>query len=202
METGFLDWFSTDSGDVSPNNEDDASLSGSSIASECTTEFVTEVAHIPADIPRYYEISPDEVIRRIEDQAVLFISELDDDSLSFPQLRSAPANDADEDNDNDDTSLSTRSAKVICKSFTSLHQARSYTNMWLVMAFCHELLRSNRTATNREVYYHYITHFRQQRECDAAILSTALLLRVPRMALCDGIIMRLLPCAYLLRLCH
>lgn len=42
---------------------------------------------------------------------------------------------------------------------------------------------SNRTTTNRELYYIFITHFRTQRECDAAIVDVCNLLGVERISL-------------------
>ena len=75
----------------------------------------------------------------------------------------------------------------IKKKFT-LQQSRSFTNMILVLAYCHALLSESpphlhRTTTTREVYYFYVTHFRSQRECDAAIRDVAQWLQVPRHAL-------------------
>jgi DNA topoisomerase VI subunit A len=51
------------------------------------------------------------------------------------------------------------------------------------MSFIHSLLLSNRTTTTREVYYVFVTHFRNQKECDSAILDVAKCLGVPRRAL-------------------
>lgn len=70
----------------------------------------------------------------------------------------------------------------LTRRFT-LAQSRSFTSIVLVMSFCHSLLRSGRTTTCREVYYYFVTHFRNQRECDAAILDTASLLGVSRSSL-------------------
>lgn len=55
--------------------------------------------------------------------------------------------------------------------------------MFLVADFCHELLIGNRTTTIREVYYHFVTHFRNQAECDKAIWVLATTLQVPRSSL-------------------
>jgi len=86
-------------------------------------------------------------------------------------------------------------ASVMTKRLT-LQQCRSFTSILLVLAYCHSLLlqqqtnnnseNSNicrRTTTTREVYYFYVTHFRSQRECDAAIWDCCQLLQVPRHAL-------------------
>lgn len=68
------------------------------------------------------------------------------------------------------------------RSFT-VPSARSFTNVLLVLAYCHNLLLSDRTTTTREVYYYYVTHFKHQRETDTAIWECATLLQVPRHAL-------------------
>ena len=80
------------------------------------------------------------------------------------------------------TATNTTTATTVTKSL-NLHQCRSYTNLILVLSFVQNLLRSGRTSTTREAYYHYVTHFRSQRECDATILDCAALLQVPRVAL-------------------
>ena len=69
------------------------------------------------------------------------------------------------------------------KSFANLSQCRSLTNSILVLSFVQKLLRSNRTTTNRELYYIFITHFRSQRECDAAIVDVCNLLGLERISL-------------------
>ena len=68
------------------------------------------------------------------------------------------------------------------KRFT-LAQSRSFTSILMVLSYCHSLLGHNRSATTREVYYFFVTHFRNQRECDSAIWEAADLLGVPRMSL-------------------
>lgn len=68
------------------------------------------------------------------------------------------------------------------KRFTLSH-SRSFTSILMVLSYCHSLLGHNRSATTREVYYFFVTHFRNQRECDSAIWETAELLGVPRMSL-------------------
>ncbi|EED90408.1 spo11-like protein, partial [Thalassiosira pseudonana CCMP1335] len=60
---------------------------------------------------------------------------------------------------------------------------RTFTSITKVMAFIHQLLLSNRTTTTREVYYVFVTHFRNQKECDGTILDVAKILNVPRRAL-------------------
>jgi len=70
----------------------------------------------------------------------------------------------------------------LTRRFT-LSQSRSFTSIVMVLSFSHSLLQSGRTTTTREVYYFFVTHFRNQRECDAAILDAANLLGVPRSSL-------------------
>lgn len=70
-------------------------------------------------------------------------------------------------------------------SRTFLHNThcRMLTSVILVADFCHELLTSKRTTSIREVYYHFVTHFRNKAECDKAIWDLAAAIRVPRSAL-------------------
>jgi meiotic recombination protein SPO11 len=70
-------------------------------------------------------------------------------------------------------------------SRTFLHNThcRMLTSVILVADFCHELLTSKRTTSVREVYYHFVTHFRNKAECDKAIWDLAAAIRVPRSAL-------------------
>jgi meiotic recombination protein SPO11 len=69
------------------------------------------------------------------------------------------------------------------KTFLHNTHCRILTSMFMVADFCHELLISHRTTTIREVYYHFVTHFRNQAECDKAIWDLAASIRVPRAAL-------------------
>lgn len=70
-------------------------------------------------------------------------------------------------------------------SRTFLHNThcRMLTSVILVADFCHDLLTSKRTTSTREVYYHFVTHFRNKSECDKAIWDLAGAIRVPRYAL-------------------
>jgi len=69
------------------------------------------------------------------------------------------------------------------RSFLHNTHCRMLTSLILVADFCHELLTSKRTTTIREVYYHFVTHFRNKAECDKAIWELADVIRVPRSAL-------------------
>lgn len=75
---------------------------------------------------------------------------------------------------------------LTCDNLTrrfTLSQSRSFTSICMVLSFVHSLLLSGRTTTTREVYYFFVTHFRNQRECDTAILDASNLLGVPRSSL-------------------
>lgn len=69
------------------------------------------------------------------------------------------------------------------RSFLNLSQSRSFSSLLMVLSFVHSLLLSNRTTTTREVYYFYVTHFRNQKECDGIIFDAARLLGVSRVSL-------------------
>jgi meiotic recombination protein SPO11 len=69
------------------------------------------------------------------------------------------------------------------KNFLHNMHCRSLTSVLLAASFCHTLLLSRRTTTTREVFYHFVTHFRSQKECDAAIWDLASILVVPRSSL-------------------
>jgi meiotic recombination protein SPO11 len=102
------------------------------------------------------EPPPPVVIARIEELMVQVLMQLDD--LQPPQIGT--------------------------KSFFHSTQCRSLTSILLVASFCHSLLQSQRTTTTiREVYYYYVTHFRTQTECNAAIWDVAGILQVPRCCL-------------------
>lgn len=80
-------------------------------------------------------------------------------------------------------SSSSSSSHFPIKSFTNISQCRNLTSIILVLSFVQKLLLSNRTTTNREVYYFFITYFRSQRECDAAISDCCNLLSTERISL-------------------
>lgn len=69
------------------------------------------------------------------------------------------------------------------KSFWHTTHCRSITSMLMVASFCYDLLQSHRTTTTREVYYFFVTHFRNQAECDKAIKDLCWTLNVPRSTL-------------------
>ena len=119
---------------------------------------------IADQVPESYESDDDEdtirqqVIARIEELALSFVQDLE---TSLPKLSMGRTE----------------------KSLDDIRQSRGYTSILLVLHYCHSLLQSHRTTTTREVYYFYVTHFRNQRECDQAIWEVCQLLQVPRHAL-------------------
>ena len=108
----------------------------------------------PDDVLPHGSIIPKDVIASIEGVVACVMSSLQEKTL--PQLEG--------------------------KGF-GLAQCRSFTSILMVLQFCHSLLMDNRTTTTREVYYFFVTHFRSQKECDAAIWDAASMLRIPRSAL-------------------
>lgn len=128
----------------------------------------------------------------------------DDDSKNSSNNESAGVDDDDDDDDISRETVIARIEDIILtqsilepleakqvptirhsrkKTFLHNTHCRLLTSMFLVADFCHELLLSNRTTTIREVYYHFVTHFRNQAECDRTIWDLAAALRVPRSAL-------------------
>jgi meiotic recombination protein SPO11 len=69
------------------------------------------------------------------------------------------------------------------KSFYHSTHCRHLTSLLIVASFCQELLLSHRTTTIREVYYFYVTHFFNQKECDKAIWDLCSQLKVSRSSL-------------------
>jgi meiotic recombination protein SPO11 len=69
------------------------------------------------------------------------------------------------------------------KSFYHSTHCRHLTSLLLVASFCQELLLSHRTTTIREVYYFYVTHFFNQKECDKAIWDLCSQLKISRSSL-------------------
>jgi meiotic recombination protein SPO11 len=73
--------------------------------------------------------------------------------------------------------------KLSGKDLAHLNQARNFTSILLIMSYIQKLKPPHKTSTNREVYYYFITHFRSQNECDAAILDTCRILNCDRISL-------------------
>ncbi len=114
--------------------------------------------------------SSEEVLSRIDKINVNTIAELS--QLKIPTLHPHSTNESEVMSDSHK-----------CKQFANISQCRSFTNSVLILSFVQKLLLSNRTTTNREVYYFFITHFRNQRECDSAISDVCSLLSVQRISL-------------------
>ena len=85
------------------------------------------------------DVTSETVIVRIESMLQEIVNQLDDDRL--PVLE----------------------GNGITKAFGQWNQCRSFTNIVLVLSYCHALLLANRTTTTREVYYFYVTHFRSHK---------------------------------------
>ena len=100
----------------------------------------------------------EEIVARIEDTVVGVVEALDRDELPV----------------------------LCCSKYTkrfTVGQSRSFASILMVLSFCHRLLMEGKTTTTREVFYYYVTHFRNQRECDNAIWDAAALIGVPRIRL-------------------
>ena len=132
-----------------------------------------------------------EVLRRIEFVAHSILLDLEEDGklpcleefdgheFGSSQLSSIP------DDTQEDFSAAREifsSRRKVFKEF-NLQQSRSMTSIVMVLSYCHNLLCEGKTTTIRELYYFYVTHFRNQKECDLAIRDAAVLLSVPRHAL-------------------
>jgi meiotic recombination protein SPO11 len=143
------------------------------------------------------EMSVQVVLSRIEALAAKIIQALNEYTL--PEIKPFCGNQ--NDNNGNDNNTMMNLTTTTTKRFT-VQQSRSFTSVLLVLAYCHALLqpppsnnnkkkkdyqqyahRHHRTTTTREVYYFYVTHFKHQRECDAAIWDACRLLQVPRHAL-------------------
>jgi hypothetical protein len=136
-------------------------------------------------LEHYEENSPQDVIHRIETVMGHLVNYLS--KLEGPVLHEY------KDPYSDDQSMDSVSSDFFSeilkynastfKQFDNMARQRVFTSITLVMSFIHTLLLSNRTTTTREVYYVFVTHFRNQKECDSAILDVARCLGVPRRAL-------------------
>jgi DNA topoisomerase VI subunit A len=69
------------------------------------------------------------------------------------------------------------------KTLSNIKQARSITGIVLVLSYIQNLMLHQRTATNRELYYFFVTFFRNQKECDGTIGEICNLLQVERISL-------------------
>lgn len=164
---------------------DHAAASNKTAAPRRTTHRTTDNA---ADSTAF--VSTETVLQRMQAVAAAVVRALDDGvlpSLFFPSQ---------EDSHRSQRSSSSALTETNNKRFT-LQQCRLFTSILLVMDYCHSLLLSSpgsssthssttriaKTVTVRQVYYVFVTHFRSQSECNAAIAHVCALLRVPRHAL-------------------
>jgi len=79
--------------------------------------------------------------------------------------------------------VNSKSSSGYSRSILNPMQSRAYAGTIMVLSFVQKLLNGRRTATNREVYYFFVTHFKSQRECDNAIVDASNILGVPRIEL-------------------
>lgn len=127
----------------------------------------------------HHVASTEQILYRIEHLMCNIVNALDHGRL--PVLETVRVGSV-ADRDDDSATSSVTTTPKMRKDF-SLQQARSLTSIVLVLDYCHQLLQQRKTTTLREVYYCYVTHFRNQNECDIAIRDAAVLLNVPRHSL-------------------
>ncbi|OQR86141.1 hypothetical protein ACHHYP_10951 [Achlya hypogyna] len=128
-----------------------------------------EARELPVGLAR------EEIISRIEETFLAFLEGLASDTFTvFHTLKRATnAMDFDCDAQTLAHAGETRAIKMTTTG------ARKYTGMWLVLQIAHQLLRENKTVTQRELYYLH-PFFTTQQEADECILDVSGLLRVPR----------------------
>jgi meiotic recombination protein SPO11 len=123
---------------------------------------------ILSDDTELASVTSSDVIQRIEELATNIVVSLDRGELpAMSTYQSIISSDQEQ------------ASNRTMKRFT-INQCRSFTSVLLVAAFCHSLIIAERTTTNREVYYFYVTHFRSQKECDAAIWDLCSIIQTPR----------------------
>ena len=111
------------------------------------------------------------LLRRIEAHTESFLTQLVNDGVihkfTIPRLNGDGDDEGEDDYATQEVVLSAQSG------------GRMYVAMWCVLAYVHRLLREGKTANQREVYY-YWKWFRNQAECNEAIICVARLLRCRR----------------------
>ena len=170
---------------------DDASTYGEEESREDNTCHDVRESTKPLLYERYEENSPQDVIHRIETvigHLANYLNRMEAPVLHQYKNPHSPSSDA--ESTDSSTSISSDFFVEISKfngfpfkAFDNMGLQRVFTSITLVMSFIHQLLLSNRTTTTREVYYVFVTHFRNQKECDSAILDVSRILGVPRRAL-------------------
>ena len=116
-----------------------------------------------------HDYTPSTVMHRIEQLTLALVDCLEQERLPAVSSRDCDVNetnacsvDDEDEDDNDSIASSTASAKgkgdgaaadvvVVVKTQFSLHQARSMTNLFLVLSYCFGLLQQGKTTTVREV---------------------------------------------------
>ncbi|KAL9180706.1 hypothetical protein ACHAXT_011159 [Thalassiosira profunda] len=143
-----------------------------------------------ASEPMFHTSDSLEVIQRIESVMEVIFQQLD--RKEEPVLRGyvRPASPFDDDEDSQESVVDalvnlaqTSGDPKFNRSFGNIAQCRSFASICMVLSFVHGLLLSNRTTTTREVFYVFVTHFRNQKECDGVILDVAKVLGVSRRSL-------------------
>jgi meiotic recombination protein SPO11 len=162
----------------SRNNKNDDAILLQTIGSRFLIDKKEEEDPIIADVPdvaaadEVEEYSTDLVLRRMERLAEAILELLHRGELPVMVDGGTVASDS-----------SAAAAAAVVKKF-DLRQCRSFTSVLLVVSYCQCLvLQRLTTSTARELYYFFVTHFRSQRECDAAVRDACALLRLPRHAL-------------------
>ena len=69
------------------------------------------------------------------------------------------------------------------KSICNLSTCRSYTSTLLLLSYIQKLVQCQKSTTTREIYYQFVTHFRNQRECESIINDICNMLYVERVQL-------------------
>jgi meiotic recombination protein SPO11 len=131
--------------------------------------------------------NPNDVLQRIDAATASILAALagNRDPIFVPVSEICDFYQNSDDNiDHEADQFETNDRPSICKrSLCNISTVRGFTSSLLVMSFVQNLILSERTATNREVYYYFVTHFRNQKECDSAILDVSNLLGVPRISM-------------------
>ena len=190
-----LHYYSSDSTTTKPGREGELDYDPPSQHFTYTTQMVHEESHIQSSYSRQTVLDTPEVLRRIEAVVHAILLDLEQEA-KLPRLEEfhedignenvGSSSQLSDKEDSGDEFIALRrrhqTNRTVQKEF-NLQQSRSMTSIVMVLSYCHNLLLKGKTTTLREVYYFYVTHFRNQKECDLAVRDTALLLNVPRHAL-------------------
>jgi meiotic recombination protein SPO11 len=142
------------------------------------------------------DITPQEVIGRIEEFIAAWIATLSNPAITEPPTFEVPrrtqsnttyhdgANNGDDPDAMEQDQLpGLRQGDGMVVKKLKGKGARSYAAIFAVLAFAHRVLLSGQIATSRELWYHHKTSrecFKSQADCDKAVLDAAALLGVAR----------------------